>query len=137
MSERGTPISRLPRASRRDILRTTFDGDTEAEIQQQIRLALGRESDLVLWRNTVGVGTMADGSKQRFGLAVGSSDLIGILAPTGRFVALEVKSEKGRMRDEQRLFLDLVRARGGFAAVVRSVEDARAALERAREGASE
>lgn len=109
----------------------------EADIQQAIRLALGRETDLVLWRNTVGVGTMDDGSKQRFGLAIGSSDLIGILAPRGRFVALEVKSQKGRVRDEQSLFLSLVRARGGFAAVVRSVDDARAALDRARAGASE
>lgn len=109
----------------------------EAEIQQQIRLALGSEPDLVLWRNTVGVGTQDDGRKQRFGLAIGSSDLVGILAPAGRWVALEVKSEKGRVRPEQKLFLELVRGRGGFAAVVRSVDEAKAALERARAGASE
>ena len=109
----------------------------EAEIQQQIRLALGRETDLVLWRNNVGIGTMDDGSKQQFGLCKGASDLVGILAPTGRFVAFEVKSAKGRVRDEQKLFLELVRGRGGFAAVVRSVDEAKAALERARAGANE
>lgn len=106
----------------------------ETEIQQQIRLALGREPDLVLWRNNTGVAKH-DGRKVRYGLALGSSDLVGILA--GRFVALEVKRPKGRASDEQKLFVELVRAKGGFAAFVRSVDEARAAIQRAREGASE
>lgn len=40
------------------------------------------------------------------------------------FVALEVKTETGRVRPEQQAFLDRVKADGGIAAVVRSVEDA-------------
>lgn len=112
-------------------------GMRENELQQQIRLELGHEPDLVLWRNAMGVGVTESGTKQRFGLALGSSDLVGILAPSGRFVALEVKTDRGRVRDEQKLFLDLVRGRGGFAAIVRSVDDALAAIERARAGASE
>ena len=63
------------------------------------------------------------------------SDLIGCL--NGRFVALEVKTATGRATSEQRLWLDLVRRHGGFAAIVRSVDDARAAIARARTGASE
>lgn len=106
---------------------------TETELQQQIRLELGRERDLVLWRNHVGVGEHG-GRVRRFGLSIGSSDLIGILAPSGRFVALEVKSARGRVTPEQDLFLTLIQDRGGFAAVVRSVDEARAALERARAG---
>ena len=106
---------------------------TEIELQQQIRLELGGERDLVLWRNHVGVGEHG-GRVRRFGLSIGSSDLIGILAPAGRFVALEVKSHRGRTTPEQDLFLELVRRRGGFATVVRSVDEARAALERARAG---
>ena len=102
---------------------------SESELQQQIRIALGTEPGLVLWRNSVGVADVG-GRVQRFGLCKGSADLIGIL--DGRFVALEVKTERGRVSPEQQLFLDLVRRRGGFAAVVRSIDDARAAVTRAR-----
>lgn len=114
---------------------------SESLIQAQIRLTLGSEKDLTLWRNNVGTGTfwMPSGKTQRvqYGLCVGSSDLVGLLAPSGRFFALEIKTDVGRVTKEQKAFLAHVRSMGGFAAVVRSVEEARAAVQRAREGASE
>ena len=76
-------------------------------------------------------------SHVRYGLAKGSSDLIGILKPSGRLVSLEVKTESGRVSPEQELWLAMIRRFGGFAAVVRSVDDALAALDRARAGAFE
>jgi len=109
----------------------------ETILQTAIRQALGLERDLTMWRNNVGQVRTGHGSYVRYGLAVGSSDLIGILAPLGKFVALEVKTPNGRLDQEQRLYLELVRSRGGFATVVRSVADARAAIERARGGSSE
>jgi len=113
---------------------------TEAQLVADVRQALGREPDLTLWRNNTG-GVMAPGrgSRERlvrYGLCRGSADLVGILAPAGRLVALECKTMTGRTTPEQDLFLDLVRSRGGFAAVVRSVEDARQAIARARGGAN-
>jgi len=105
----------------------------EAVLQNQIRLALGREPDLALWRNETGVA-VHNGRRVRYGLCVGSADLIGILAPAGRFFALEIKTATGRVSPDQVRFLNLVRNRGGFAAVVRSVDEARDALERARMG---
>ena len=94
-----------------------------------MRLALGAEKDLVLWRNSTG----ADGEwsarggvrHMRYGLARGSADLVGILAPHRRLVALEVKTPTGRVAPEQEQWLELVRRMGGFACVVRSVADAR------------
>lgn len=125
----------------------------ETQIQQAIRIALGDEPDLVLWRNTTGQTeewNPSDGSARtlRYGLAVGSADLVGILAvqqrcpgtwakTIGRFFALEVKTPTGRVRPEQTTWLELVRRMGGFAAVVRSVDEAKAALARARHGESE
>lgn len=105
----------------------------ESEIQTAIRLELGRDADLVLWRNSAGVA-YHEGRKQRFGLVRGASDLLGILtvAGLGVFVALEIKASRGRLTDEQRLFGDLVTRRGGFFAVVRSPDEARAAIDRAR-----
>lgn len=127
-------------------------GNPESVLQAEIRLALGRDPSLVLWRNSTGTAAHLNPRTNRtttvrYGLAVGSADLVGILsidvaiggAPTrvGRFVALEIKTETGRVRPEQTQWLALVRSRGGFAAVVRSVDEARAAIERARTGASE
>ena len=114
---------------------------SETQIQQAIRIALGDEPDLVLWRNSTGQTeewNPNDGSSRalRYGLAVGSADLVGILRP-GRFFALEVKTAKGRVRPKQETWLALVRRMGGFAAVVRSVDEAKAALTRARNGESE
>lgn len=113
----------------------------ERDIQHAVRLALGKDPRVVLWRNDVGQveRKLPNGRTihTRYGLCVGSSDLIGILRPSGRFLALELKTETGRPTDEQRLFLDLVRAAGGFACIVRSVEDAIAAIERASAGATQ
>lgn len=64
----------------------------------------------------------------RTGLCVGSADLIGMLAPQGRFLALEVKRPGEKPTREQELFLELVRKSGGVAAVVHSVEEALAVV---------
>lgn len=108
----------------------------ENEIQRSIRLALGARRDVVLWRNSTGAAMTPDGSTHRFGLCKGSSDLIGIIAPSGRFLAIEVKSEKGRTTPEQDMFLELVRRMGGVAGVARSVEDALAIVNQAQPNAS-
>jgi hypothetical protein len=104
---------------------------TEGELQHAIRIALGKEPDLVLWRNNCGVAKGPSGMI-RYGLAVGSSDLVGMIG--ARFAAIEIKTPKGRLSPEQGMFLSLVASRGGFAAVVRSVDDAWAALAAARAG---
>ena len=129
----------------------------ESEILSAIRKALGREADLVLWRLSQG-GAMAreGGQTYRAGLSVnGAADLVGILTVVvddepsglggprvggwaiGRFFALEVKSARGRQSAAQVLWGNLVRKRGGFYAVARSVAEAQAALERARRGERE
>lgn len=109
----------------------------ESTIQAAVRLALGQRPELVLWRNNTGVALHSGGARVVYGLAPGSSDLIGVLAPSGRFVALEVKSPTGRSSVDQEKFLHLVRSRGGFAAVVRSVDEAHAAIDRALQGADQ
>lgn len=116
-------------------------GRSEADRLASIRLALGLEVDLVLWRNGVaGVESydhVRGGARHHHaGLPRGSSDLIGVLAPAGRLFCLEVKTDTGRLTDEQRAFLALVQRMGGFAAVVRDEDEARAALERARRGSN-
>lgn len=113
----------------------------ESIIQHAIRLYLGQQPGVVIWRNQTGQAEYynKDGKPRYvpFGLCEGSADLIGILAPTGRILAFEIKTAKGRAAEKQQLFLELVRKRGGFACIARSVEEAAAALNRARLGESQ
>jgi len=108
----------------------------EGKILQDIRLALGREDDLTLWRisPSAPAGT---GGRVIQTAPNGIADLCGILAPTGRWFALEVKTTSGRVRPEQTQWAELVRSRGGFCTVVRSVDEALAALARARREAAQ
>lgn len=119
----------------------------ERDIQHAIRLALADEPGLVLWRNSAGVATFGHGtSKQvtRFGLIPGASDLIGLLSiragdldpntTIGRFVALEIKNERGQLSQEQRRFLVLVARLGGATGIARSVEQAHALVPTWRAG---
>jgi hypothetical protein len=86
-----------------------------------------------LFRNNVGLFYTRDGRPIHCGLAVGSSDLIGITPriitremvglTVGLFTAIEVK-HAAPVRPEQAAFLAMVRQRGGIAGVVRSVEEA-------------
>jgi hypothetical protein len=68
------------------------------------------------------------------GLCQGSSDAIGFRSieigtqTIAQFVALEVKSAKGRPTEEQRHYLALVRQMGGIGEIVRSVEEAEQVL---------
>lgn len=105
-----------------------------------VRLALGADAGVVMFRNNCGVAEHWNGrdvERVRYGLAPGSADLVGLLAPEGRWFALELKTAKGRVTPEQVQWLSLVRRMGGFGAVVRSVDEAKAAVVRARAGGCE
>lgn len=130
--------------ARRTTVAVTADPphQTERQVKHAIRIALGRERDLMLFVNSTGVASYepASGSagyRVPYGLGRGGSDLIGCLSPSGRMVCLEVKSRTGRLRPDQATWLALLRRFGAFCAAVRSVEEAQAALGRARAGESE
>lgn len=113
----------------------------EQPILKRIMLACGRGMTR-LWRNNC--GSLPDpktGVWIKFGVGnPGGSDLIGFhsLRVTERhvgmklavFVGLEVKQASGRIRKEQQWFIDMVKAAGGIAGVVRSVEEAESLLTR-------
>lgn len=107
----------------------------ETELQQRIRLALGTQRDLRLFRNQVGqLPDPRTGRPVQFGLARGSADLIGwrtvVVTPemVGQrlavFTSLEVKTATGRLTPAQHNWLGAVRQAGGIAGVARSVGDA-------------
>ena len=95
---------------------------TEGELQDKIRLALGRIPGLVLWRNNIGRTQSAKGWIW-YGVGnPGGADLIGCYL--GRFVAIEVKTATGRQSPEQRDWQGVVERAGGVYLLVRSVEEA-------------
>lgn len=100
--------------------------------EAEIRLVYGQQPDFVVFRNSTGFAER-DGRGFRFGLAVGSADLIG-LAPAGLFLAVECKFRSGRLSAEQLRFLNLVFERGGVACACRSKEMAEEQIVRIRAG---
>lgn len=123
----------------------------ERELQRRIEAAIGSEPDLLLLRNSVGQAEYVTDDGRSFfvpyGLGVGSPDIVGILRvrtrsndpldpprTLGTWFCLEVKTDKGTLSDEQLKCHHVWRKFGAFVAVVRSVEDARAALANARKG---
>jgi hypothetical protein len=121
---------------------------TEAEIQAQIRLAVGKVPHARLFRNSTGdawSGEVVSRTPERItlhrpryikmGLVPGSGDLIGFTTVTitpdmvGTQVAVftsgEVKpSRSARFQPGQENWRDAIRAAGGFADILYSVEDA-------------
>lgn len=114
---------------------------SETDIQNAIRLALSR-GPCRLFRQQVGEYWTGDAVHLKDGSVLirhprrvhvgfsGWSDLGGWLTetvndqPFARYVAIEVKTPRGRFRDGQEAFLDTVAKAGGLAGVARSVADA-------------
>jgi len=120
---------------------------SETDIQRRIQIALSW-GDARMFRNSVGEawlgrnftvrdGRLVDGKAYRvaYGLAPGSSDLIGIsrfvITPrmvgrnVGVFTAIEVKSKRGRSSDGQDSFINMVNDLGGISGLARSEDEAR------------
>jgi len=107
----------------------------ETNIQQRIRLALGTDPNVRLFRNQVGqLPDPRTGRPVQFGLAKGSADLVGFKTITitpdmvgqqiAQFVSLEVKTPNGRLTTPQQNWLHAVKTAGAIAGVARSPEDA-------------
>ena len=96
-------------------------------------LSLKYKGRLKLWRNNTGATKTEGGGFMKFG-AVGSPDLLGILAPTGRLVGLEVKAPKGKVSEHQEAWLKEAAAFGALVGVVHSVDEACALIDGAING---
>lgn len=108
----------------------------ENALQRDIQAAIGAERDLLLFKNSVGVAKFVTDEGRTyavpFGLTKGAPDLIGVLAPRGRWFCLELKVPGEDATAEQRKVHGVWRSFGAFVRVVHSVEEARAALDAAR-----
>lgn len=100
---------------------------TETDLVNEIRVVLGKLPYVTVWRNNVGMLKDAKGRPVRYGLCVGSSDLIGIVhnhAGRGIFIAIEVKLPGKSPTEDQDRFIRAVGKMGASATWVTSVEEA-------------
>ena len=101
----------------------------ENAVQRDIFAYLGSQPWCRLFRNNVGVFRTLDGERVvRVGLCEGSSDLVGLLAPHGRFLAIEAKRPGEKTKKHQEDFLAMVRMMGGLAFSARSLDEAKQRL---------
>jgi hypothetical protein len=90
---------------------------TENDLQKQI-LDYLHVRGIRAWRNSVGrtANTVTGGG-------AGTPDILGIMKPCGRFLAVEVKSEKGQLSEVQAAWLQFAREAGALVIVARSLRD--------------
>lgn len=118
---------------------------TESELQALILRAAGSKHHVRLFRNQVGEGYvgkalrdpegvfLSDARHVRMGLFPGSGDLIGwrtinitsemIGRRIAQFISVEVKTPTGKIRPDQRNWMEQINAAGGMAIIARAVSD--------------
>lgn len=106
---------------------------SEKASMREIMLNASATKDSRLFRNNVGRLETRDGTWVQYGLAVGSSDLIGwhsvVVTPemvgtrVAIFTAIETKARGEKPTADQKQFLDTVRDAGGIPGVAASVAD--------------
>jgi hypothetical protein len=105
---------------------------SEHSVQNQIMRTFGSRPDIRLWRQNTGVGFYPnkDGTlrKVKFG-EPGQADLVGLIAPNGRWLEIETKSATGTQREKQKIRQRVIESKGGIYILARSVEDVWAGLE--------
>lgn len=105
----------------------------EKSLMLRISVAVACAGGVLVMRNQVGRARYSSGKYASHGLGKGSSDLVCIVAPYGRWLCLEVKREKGGVvSPEQEKWLALVRRYGAVSGVVKTVEEALRLVDEAR-----
>lgn len=95
---------------------------SEKQIQNEIRLALSPHA--IIFRANVGTFYTKDGRVVNTGLPKGFPDLFGFRKSDGKMFFIEVKNEKGRLRECQVNFINAMEQHQAICGVARSAEDA-------------
>src|SRR6267154_5037238 len=91
-------------------------------VYQKAILEYLQAKGILVWRNhSTGIYNPKGGGFIPLGKP-GVSDILGIL-PNGRFLAIEVKTPKGKLSENQIFFLDDINIRGGLAFMAITIDD--------------
>lgn len=99
----------------------------ESDLVQSILVRFGSRPTLRLWRANVLVARDQSGRVVKAGIK-GQADISGILAPSGRRIEIECKTQTGRQTDEQRAWQWMIERMGGLYVLARSTDDVERAL---------
>ena len=102
----------------------------ESLIQNQILVAWGSHPRLRIARINTGAAMVGQGKSKRlvrFGVP-GTADIVGLIAPTGQMLQIEVKTTIGAQSPAQRTMKRVVTGFGGLYILARSLADVDAAL---------
>jgi 5-methylcytosine-specific restriction endonuclease McrA len=100
---------------------------SEAKILGKIMVSITHIDGAMFWRNNTGSVPTPHGTMISFGL-IGSPDIIGVYR--GKAVGIEVKTQTGRLNENQKNFRKRWELSGGVYIIARSPEDALAGLRR-------
>jgi len=98
-------------------------GAQHENLVSEILIKLSRRNDVRVWKNATGKArALGNNQVLSYGL-VGSSDILGIIAPHGRMLCIECKVGSDKQRPEQLRFQTMIEERGGLYILARSLED--------------
>jgi transcriptional regulator with XRE-family HTH domain len=111
-------------------------GSSEAhtKLVHEIWVAVNSEPDVSIWKLTQGAARPGHGNGHimHFGLVPGAADLVGLVAPHGRLLAIEAKTGAAKPSARQRAWGERVRKLGGVYVLAGSVDDAMGGVIEAR-----
>lgn len=99
----------------------------ESDLLHAILVEFGSRPDLRIWRANVIAARSRTGQVIRAGVP-GQADISGILWPNGRRIEIETKSRKGKQREAQRRWQEMIEKMGGLYILARTLDDVRLAL---------
>ncbi len=120
------PSLKTPKPPKKPALPKVKESQIVKEVLEGIHILY--KDKLCVWRNQSGMVATKTGHFMHFG-ATGSADILGILRPSGRFIALECKTATGKQSPGQVQWGSKVIEMGGAYAVVRSFPEAKAFIE--------
>ncbi|HFQ0827671.1 TPA: VRR-NUC domain-containing protein, partial [Enterococcus faecium] len=94
----------------------------EHQIQDEIRIALSKHG-CTIFRSNAGQVTTIEG-RQFYGMPKGFPDLCGHRNSDGKAIYIEVKNERGKLREDQKRFAEFLNGQPVLYGVARSVEEA-------------
>ena len=95
---------------------------SENQIQDEIRIALAKNG-CTIFRSNAGQVTTIEG-RQFYGMPKGFPDLCGHRNSDGKAIYIEVKNERGKLREDQKRFAEFLNGQPVLYGVARSVEEA-------------
>ena len=122
-------VEKMSDGSRRELWSVGYDTRTGSEVVAagEVKSEKALHEQVKGWLDRKGVSYVHGRMDKKSTVGVGVSDFV--ICWKGRFVAVELKTKTGKVRETQLLWGERVKENGGEFAVIRSYEDFRVFME--------